>query len=407
MRYIDNKFKLAGKYLLGFKVCLFSTIWVFGSVMTPLEASAGTQTVYWGGVGFSGTWQDRKSRYPATSELLDCKQNEKCLDTLAREKFAKKKFNNFSLSLEKIDRKEIDALVGVLSINNEFYGTYQDWKTKDYALIARIFGQFLVYEIGTGKIIHNVPFAIRANHISTTPLTEKEKIKLFQKVMISDELGINFFDEAYNKTKQLDPTNIPGKYTKIGKFEFSKAALKSFVTTDDKLFGSKFGSFFESELVGRTDAQFVPMSIGDSEAGNKIKMTFGDGERTLTIPEATFNVSVLVRKAQLIEKTRGKQRTICPAVAITLNVSDAMDTITNLKFAIFKDACGVTSIDQKLNMRYRYSRSLFSLLQNMAMQFGMPEPSAEWLERNAAGNKGKDVKKEIKNLNKTVFSLMF
>jgi hypothetical protein len=72
-----------------------------------------------------------------------------------------------------------------------------------------------------------------------------------------------------------------------------------------------------------------------------------------------------------------------------------------------KDACGVTSSEQKLNMRYRFSRSLFSLLQNMAKQFGMPDPSAEWLAKNAKGNDGKNVKEEIKKLRKEVFDADF
>jgi hypothetical protein len=407
MKYINfkTKHKFRMMDLLRFAVCCITLVFAF--VLTSFDASASGPTVYWGGVGFSGEWQDRNSLYPATSRLLNCDENEKCLDKLALEKFAKNKFDKFTFKLDKIDRKEVEALVGVLSINNEFFGTYHDWKTKDYFGIGRLFGQFLIYEISSGKIIHNVPFMVRANDVKPAPFTESEKINLFQKLILSDVSGINFFDEAYKNAKQLDPTNIPGKYTKINEFEFSGPALKSFLAEDERYFGSKFRQYFESGLVGRTDAQLVPSSIGSSEAGSKIKMTFGDGERELSVPEAAFNVDVIIRKAQLIESTRGKQRTICPAVALTLNVSTEIDTVTNLKFAIFKDACGITHVDQKLNMRYLYSRSLFSLLQNMAKQFGMPEPSSKWLADNARGNDGKNVKAEIRKLNKSVFSLDF
>ena len=399
MKYINfkPKYNFRMMHRLRFAVCCISLAFTF--VLTSFDVSASGPTVYWGGVGFSGVWQDRNSLYPATSKLLNCVENEKCLDRLAVEKFAKRKFDKFNLKRDKIDRKEVEALVGVLSINSEFYGTH--FELGSYEHKARILAQFLIYQIGSGKIIHNVPFIIYANSDSPTN-TDKEKHNLAEKLIFSGD----FFEEAYKKSKQLDPTNIPGKYSKINKFEFSKSALTSFLATEKSYLGRKFGQFFESELVGRTDAQFVPMTIGSNEAGNKIKMTFGDGERELSVPEAAFNVDVLIRKAALFGSTRGKQRTICPAVALTLNVSTEIDTVTNLKFAVWNQ-CGVVHVEQKLEMGYLYQRSLISLLQNMAKQFGMPDPSTKWLASNARGNDGKDVKAEIKKLNNTVFSLDF
>jgi hypothetical protein len=92
-------------------------------------------------------------------------------------------------------------------------------------------------------------------------------------------------------------------------------------------------------------------------------------------------------------------------VGLTLTVSTKgyEEEATKLKFSITQDSCGLTHADQKLNMRYRFSRSLFSLLQNMSVQFGMNEPSSEWLETNARGNDGKDVAAEIRNLKKKFF----
>lgn len=373
----------------------------------PSDLSANGQPVYWGGVSFSGDWQERESLYPATSKLLNCKTNKICLDDLAREQFLKKEFKNFKLNTGKIKAKEVEGLVGVISISNEFFGTYQDWKTKNYFGIGRLFGQFLIYEFGTGMIIHNVPFAVRAVHDQPSPFSEKDKQDLFQRLVLANTGETNLFDEAYKKSKGLDPTNLPGKFTKIGKFDFTEAALNSFLAKDEKHFGSKFGQFFESELVGRTDAHFIPMSLGSSTLKNKLQLKFGDRSRELMVPAAAFEVDILVRMAKLFESNRGVQRTICPAVAITLNVASKIDTVTNLKFSIMKDACGVTSSEQKLNMRYRFSRSLFSLLQNMAKQFGMPDPSAEWLAKNAKGNDGKNVKEEIKKLRKEVFDADF
>lgn len=391
---------------LRLKILSCSAIAVLFLISASLEATASERKVYWGGVGFSGTWQDRNSLYPATSSLLDCKEDGVCLDTLAQIKFIKEnpKFDNFYLSKDTIPQKEREALVGILSINNEFFGTYQDWSTKTYFGIARIFAQFLLYEVGTGKIIQNVPFIVYANEDSETPFTEKKKFNLFKQMVLPGGLAVNIFDEAIKRVKDLDPGFDNTKYAKMN-VKFSPKALDSFDATDEKNFASKFGQFFLSELVGNTDAQFIPMTIDDSRAGLKDRITvrFGDGERVLKTPEAAFNVDVLVRWAKLVDKIKGRVRTVCPAVGLTLDVSDEMGPVTNLKFSITQDSCGRTHVEQKLNMRYRFSRSLFSLLQNMSSQFGMNEPSSKWLKSNARGNDGKDIEAEIRNLNKTVF----
>ena len=183
--------------------------------------------------------------------------------------------------------------------------------------------------------------------------------------------------------------------------------MKTFMPKKPSSFGANFAQFFEGELAGRTGAHIIPSAADKSVVAGRIKATFEDGSRELMLPDAAVKVSVLVRMAKLFEKIRGPQRTVCHAVALTLNGRDEIETISKLKFAIFADSCGVTDLTKKFDPNYYFSRSLYSLLQNIAIQIGSKAPDLEWIKRNAKKNDGKDVSAELVKLRKQAFSLDF
>ena len=104
---------------------------VFGGPINHVDAEP--KNVYWGGVGFSGSWDKRTDFYPQSSKLLCLKGKPKpCpLDTAARKFFAENKFSNFKFNTNPIPSNEPEALVGVISISGESLGIRQDIKKKE------------------------------------------------------------------------------------------------------------------------------------------------------------------------------------------------------------------------------------------------------------------------------------
>jgi len=386
----------------------FSLIFALSLFILSAQNQSTAETVYWGGVGFSGEWSERKSRYPNTSKLL-CRATscpDKQLGKSALAKFAKREFSNFKFDFTGVPANQPEALVGVIVISNETLNVAKE--ENSYLHTYRIFSNFMLFEVDTGKIFQTVPVIVRYTNALDQPATAEQNFDTFRHLALGDNDKINgLFQRVYSLTTDIKPSLLPGKYVQISKFTFSADALASFAAKKPGSLNSQFAQFFEGELVGRTKAHLIPSATDKSVIAGRIKATFEDGQRELQLPEAAVNISVLVRIAKRFEKINGPQRTVCHAVALTLKGSDEIETITTLKFAIFADACGVTDLNREFDPTYYFSRSLYSLLQNISKQIGSNQPNAKWIESNARKNDGKDVAAELIKLRKQAFSLEF
>ena len=376
--------------------------------ITVPNICAVAQTVYWGGVGFSGEWSERGVRYPNTSKLLcrasDCP--DKNLSKAALKGLAKKAFTNFEMNFKGVPVDQPEALVGVVVISNETFNVVKE--DTNYLHTYRIFANFLLYEIATGKIFQSVPVIVRYTNNLDQEATPEQNFEIFRHLALGDNDKIKgLMERVYSVTKNIQPSTLPGKYVQISNFEFSSDAKAAFASKKPASLSSQFAQFFEGELVGRTGAHMVPSAAGNSVVAGRIKATFEDGARELQLPDVAVKIGVLVRMAKRFEKTDGPQRTVCHAVALTLEGKDQIETIASVKFAIVADACGVTNLTRQFDPTYYFSRSLYSLLQNIAKQIASNEPSAKWLKRNAKGNDGKNVAAELFKLRKQAFSLEF
>ena len=389
-----------------FSILFFVFVFILFIVSAQNQSSA--ETVYWGGVGFSGEWSERKTRYPNTSKLL-CRATScpsKNLGKSVFAKFAKKEFSNFKFDFTGVPANQPEALVGVIVISNETLNVAKE--ENSYLHTYRIFSNFMLFEVDTGKIFQTVPVIVRYTNALDQPATVEQNFDTFRHLALGDNDKINgLFERVYSVTRNIKPSLLPGKYVQISKFEFSANALAAFAAEKSGSFNSEFAQFFEGELVGRTKAHLIPSAADKSVIAGRIKATFEDGQRELQLPEAAVNISVLVRMAKRFEKINGPQRTVCHAVALTLKGSDEIETITTLKFAIFADACGVTDLNREFDPTYYFSRSLYSLLQNISKQIGSKQPNAKWIKRNARKNDGKNVAAELIKLRKQAFSLEF
>ena len=106
------------------------------------SANAEKLKVYWGGVGFTGSWSERDQLYPLSSRLLcnpanKCKGNEHTewgcnIDVTARERLASRIFDNITIELNTIEDDNEGTIMAV-GITSEMLGitkTVVNKKTK-------------------------------------------------------------------------------------------------------------------------------------------------------------------------------------------------------------------------------------------------------------------------------------
>jgi hypothetical protein len=361
--------------------------------------------VHWGGVGFAGKWSEKEQNYPVASQLICLSGNKVCppknLDKSALKFFVGRDFETFTLSKKLVRKDDLEALVGVVSISNEELGVTKDITLKEnpFLHVYRIFANFLIYKLDTGKIVRSVPIILRYS----TQLPEKRSLKalkpLISNILLDDSEGINLFDKLYSSVKGLNTAVEPRKYTQISKFEFEPEAFKSYATADESGMKSKFAQFLEGELIASSGGHLVPTTVNGSVVDGRIKATFEDGERELVIPPVSFKISVKLRLAKKFEKVRGRQKTVCHAVALTVKFADLEEDITAIKFSNYPASCGVAPVEQTYDPTFYFSRSTYSLLQQLGQQFGEAGPNAEWLKANAK-NGDKDVEDVAGMINK-------
>jgi hypothetical protein len=381
------------------------------------SASADKFNVYWGGVGFTGTWVDRDQLYPFSSRLLcnpqnDCKAWGGNIDEMARDRLASKNFDNIHIDLNMIE-DEVEGIIMAVGITSEILGVTKDIvnKRETFQHVFRIFGSLMFYEFYSGKMIKSVPIIIRYTTHLDAPANDNEKFDIIKNILGSDSLGINFFDIMYQQTKSVNLAILPSKYTQITEIILSKN-VSDIMTKRLKLnnFKMQVAQIMEAEFVARADGPLIPSAIGliPSATGRnviegKIKATFSDAERELTLPEATFNIGLDVRLFKKFEKIKGPQKTVCHAVAVTLRLADEMDEFTNVKFSRVKDSCGIASVDQVFDPTFYFPETLFTLIQNITKQFSKSGPNKDWLATHA--RKTPDAMGQIIRGRKTAFEV--
>jgi len=354
------------------------------------SASADKFNVYWGGVGFTGTWIDRDQLYPFSSRLLcnpqnDCKAWGGDIDEMARDRLASKNFDNIRVDLNMIE-DEVEGIIMAVGITSEILGVTKDIvnKRETFQHVFRIFGSLMFYEFDSGKLIKSVPIIVKYTTHLNAPANDNKKFDIIKNILGSNSLGINFFDIMYQQTKSINLEMLPSKYTQITEITLSKN-VSNVMTTRLSLdnFKTQVAQMMEAQFVARSDAPLIPSSIGGDVIKQNLKATFSDEERELKLPIPSFKIGLDVRKFKKFEKIKGPQKTVCHAVAVTLRLADEMDELTNVKFSRVKDSCGIASVKQVFDPTFYFPETLFTLIQNITKQFSKSGPNKEWLTTHA------------------------
>ena len=378
------------------------------SILLIMFFSAGAtaaEKVYWGGVGFI-SWEDRDQLFPQSSKLL-CRTARSCpngnIDLMARPHFEGKSYGNFELSMDLIGTKAVEGVIMAPMIFREVVGinkVISFGKTK-FIHNYQIFASVIFFEFGTGRFVGALPVLLQHTETMSHKATDAEKFSVFSDLLGNEKKGRNVFKELYEVSKNANPFTFSEKFGQITEVNLGET-VQTIIVQDKDLssWKTQVGQIFETYLVKETGAPLIP-SMGKDQLSGELIATFQSASKKITLPEPAFLFALDIRKFKLFRSEKGKQVTECYVVLTTLRVNGLLDELMNVRFGRTKNSCGVAHSSSVFEGSFQFTKSLFSLLQRIARQFG-GEPDEKFLKE--ASPKDPHAAEHIKRVKSEVFS---
>ena len=362
------------------------------------------EKVYWGGVGFI-SWEDREQLFPHSSKLLcrtgSCPNGN--IDLMARPHFEGKSYSNFELSMDLIGTKAVEGVIMAPMIFREVVGinkVISFGKTK-FIHNYQIFASVIFFEFGTGRFVGALPVLLQHTETMSQKATDAEKLAVFSDLLGNEKKGRNVFKELYKVSKNANPFTFSEKFGQITEVNLGET-VQTIIGQDKDLssWKTQVGQIFETYLVKETGAPLIP-SMGKDQLSGELIATFQSASKKITLPEPAFLFALDIRKFKLFRSEKGKQVTECYVVLTTLRVNGLLDELMNVRFGRTKNSCGVAHASSVFEGSFQFTKSLFSLLQKIAKQFG-GEPDEKFLK--GASPKDPHAGEHIKRVKSEVFS---
>jgi len=357
---------------------------LFGLCALP----ANGMSVYWGGVSFSD-WTNRELNYPNLASMMcsgTCSGGH--LNQWALEALDQASFDYFDVSMDYINGREIEGVIMTPMINAETVSAYQDvtGDQTSYIHVYRIYASVIFFEFGTKRFISARPVVLQYTDTLPNEASEAEIKQNFRRLV---EVGIaqsNLFTELFQKAKSTKPFTFSQKYARISDLQVSDSALSALGSMDRvDVWADQVKRQFEAFLIDATDAPLVP-SMSTSEMTQEFVATFADASVTIKMPEEVpFNINVTVDNLRKIEQADRRQKTLCHAVALRLEIDGLLSQIFNERLVRGRESCSVMTIDKQPDDGYYFTLSLLSLLKQASEQFG-ETPNKDFIARAIPDN---------------------
>lgn len=380
------------------------------------RANAEQMNVAFGGLALATYGESQEtllSTYPVAAKLLLCDNMQLigsigCNDipnglrSLVSNYFVKNEFQNINVSYDFFSSLDTEGFVLVPVINHESLVSADEGRGYSYAFRVFLDVMLLRFRPGEVQFVASSPYIINYFDITDRKLTTKEIEETFINIYMTENLGVNIFQEAAkDASRKFGSLNEKGNYSQITKITLSDEVeniLQQSGPSDS--WKQKIGQFLTSQMVDTTSANIIP-SKGTDETVNLMSLVFQDGNRKLSLPTPNFQIELDVERFVRHEQTSGSEKLICFIVAVRLKVKDAFDHEKgNIRFVRRENSCGATKLGTNREDKMYFPESLFSLLTGISSQFGSDTNRAFLAEHTEAAN-------ATKNQIETLKSLMF
>ena len=338
------------------------------------------------GFAFSGNYENRKELYPYSSqiELLKSENGQPLLNKVFYEKIRNRPSEDARLTTE----------LGRIGQGNQitvaFALTYEKVEYMELdghlLLFIGINANVLAFDRTSKQLIAAYPLRIRYHDSVNHRLSDAEIVTLYRKLYLTNELGINPFDEWLNKFAQIAFKGRHTKYLQVKDIDIEPEALK-YITANNqspKSLKNLIANELESSIASTNNIPIIPWSPGEV-VGRVMALRFCDGNTfNLNLPNPDYEVDFSLRafRGTEVEGAYAKQKIFRTLGTIKIYQPDIKKYHLNENIYNTQIVTLAKAYDARVEDWEQYKKTLNELLYDTSKQFS--NVNSGWIKEHAS-----------------------
>ena len=370
--------------------------------LTSISAIASAQDkLLFSGFAFSGNFENRKELYPYSSqiELLKSENGQALLNKVFYDKIKTRPNEDARLTTE----------LGRIGQGNQITVAFAlTYETVEYMeldghllLFLGINANVLAFDRATKQLIAAYPLRIRYHDTVNHRLNNEEIVALFKRLYLTNELGINPFDEWLNRFAQIGFKGSYTKYLQVKNIDIEPEAL-TFISANKqspKALKNLIANELESSIASTNNIPIIPWSPGEV-VGRVMALRFCDGNTfMLNLPNPDFEVDFALRafRGAEVEGSYSKQKVYRVLGTIKILQSDIKKYHLNENIYNTQIVTLARAYDAKVEDWEQYKKTLNELLYETSKQFS--SVNSGWIKEHASrGSEANDTFRDASHI---------
>ena len=367
-----------------FRLTIITVLFIALSLISSI-ASAEDKLLF-SGFAFSGNFENRKELYPYSSqiELLKSENGQALLNKVFYDKIKNRPNEDARLTTE----------LGRIGQGNQITVAFAlTYETVEYMeldghllLFLGINANVLAFDRATKQLIAAYPLRIRYHDSVNHRLNNEEIVALFKRLYLTNDLGINPFDEWLNRFAQISFKGRYTKYLQVKNIAIEPEAL-AFISANkqsSKALKNLIANELESSIATTNNIPIIPWSPGEV-VGRVMALRFCDGNTfMLNMPNPDFEVDFSLRafRGAEVEGSYSKQKVYRVLGTIKILQSDIKKYYLNENIYNTQIVTLARAYDAKVGDWEQYKKTLNELLYETSKQFS--NVNSGWIREHAS-----------------------
>lgn len=385
------------------KKILITLIWLTTFISS---ATIAQEKSLFAGFAFTGAYENRERLYPYSSMIINQKlsNGQSVLDAefLRRLKSRPAEFSRITTELGQLGK---GAQISIAFAVNSEEVEYQNINN-ELSVLIRIYASVLAFDRETHSLTASYPFVVGTTIEVPHKLNRQELQKVFMKLYLTNEFGINAFDSWIDRFSLSVIAKKYSKYLQVKSVNFENEAMQTISSLEngsEKALKNKIGNALDASISEATNVPIIP-SIAGEAVGSKMAYRFSNGSALqLNLPQPDFEITFTIRafRSVVAEEDQAKVAIFRTLATVKIEQPDLNNIYLNEKIysTLYIRVPGDTRIT--IDEWSQFNKSLLDLITGLARQFNKVEKN--WLEESASN--GSDAFKSFENASELFASL--
>ncbi|NMW20690.1 MAG: hypothetical protein HKK67_03465 [Chlorobiaceae bacterium] len=368
----------------------YSILQIITLIFTALIFISSTATaqdkLLFSGFAFSGNYENRKELYPYSSkiEFLKSENGQPLLNKVFNEKIKSRPNEDARLT------SELGRIGQGNQITVAFALTYEKVEYMELdghlLLFLGINANVLAFDRASKQLIAAYPLRIRYHDTVNERQSDEQILTLFKKLYLTNELGINPFDEWLNKFSEIKFKGRYTKYLQVKNIDIEPEALKMIALHNEKPKALKnlIANELESSIASTNNIPIIPWSPGEV-VGRVMALRFCDGNTfMLNLPNPDYEVDFTLRafRGTEVEGAYSLQKIYRTLGTIKIYQPDIKKYHLNENIYNTQIVTLAKAYDAKVEDWEQYKKTLNELLYDTSKQFS--SVNSGWIKEHAS-----------------------